>query len=580
MVCTHCGKDSESASRICPYCGRYMGAQMHTAAPTTYAEEPRPPEPEDTRPTRGGRKKRRDRRMPQRRVKYSGRMVNWAMVALVTVIVLMMAAGAGLVYLRVTPAGQRVMARMGRTARADAYWEVGTEYLDQGYIGRAITAYNTGLELEPDRPDLVDKLLLLAEAYEAGGQQADAMDIYSRIYTRIAPDSPIGYRNAIRLLLAQDRVFPATQLMQDAFDKTGDESFYNQRSQLVPLPPTASLSAGRYLLSRTVSFSSPQGYDIYYTTGNEELPERGILYTEPISMQEGTYSFRAVCMASELFSDEMSVSYTITLPTPLAPKATLAQGEYTRAQNVRLRDMNESGDITMYFTIDGSKPSMDSPQYRDEPIKLRGGRMNLRAIAVNEYGKVSNELNVTYRINVPLRDYYRKYFRLEDSFADFTLMGTTMTQFVEAFGEPNSREDTTDQDVTGQVARLTYPWGEARFMLADGEGLLYMVSTTNPDMVGPRKTAIGMQLAQVTDLFRDMGQPANDKGDRGIYYDVDEGYANYLVHSDDPDEGTLTYVSTMVGGEEGTTTLQYDISQGRVAGIMIRHVARRLSNVR
>lgn len=557
-----------------------MGAGTHAAAPTAYAEERVQPEPEETNPKRVERRKRRDRRMPQRRVKYSGRMVNWAMVALVTVVLFLMAAAAGLVYLRVTPAGQRVMARMGRNASADAYWEVGTEYLDQGYIGRAITAYQTALELEPERPDLMDKLLLQAEAYEAGGRQTDAMDVYTRIYTEIAPDSPVGYHNAIRLLLAQERVFPATMLMQEAYEATDDESFFNQRSQLVPLPPTASLSAGRYLLSRTVSFSSPQGYDIYYTTGSEELPERGILYTGPISMQEGTYSFRAVCMASELFSDEMSVSYTITLPTPLAPKATLAQAEYTRAQNVRLRDMNDSGEITMYYTIDGSKPTLDSPQYRDEPIRLRGGRMNLRAIAVNEYGKVSNELNVTYNINAPLREYYRKYFRLEDGFADFTLMSTSMSEFIQRYGEPDNREDTTDQDVTGQVARLNYSWGEARFMLLDGEGLLYMVSTTDPGMTGPRRSTIGMPLAQVTDLFRDMGQPANDKGDRGIYYDVDEGYANYLVHSDDPDEGTLTYVSTMVGAEEGTTTLQYDIREGRVAGIMIRHVTLRLSNVR
>lgn len=557
-----------------------MGAPVHATTPATYIEEPRQPEPEERRPARSGRKKRRDRRIPQRKVKYSGRMVNWAMVALVIVVVLMMAAAAGLVYLRITPAGQIVMARMGREASADAYWAVGTEYLDQGYIARAIEAYKTALDLEPDRPDLVDKLLMQAEAYEAGGQQADAMAIYTRIYEEIAPDSPIGYRNAIRLLLAQERLFPATMLMQEAYEETGDESFYNQRSQLVPMPPTASLSAGRYLLSRTVSFSSPQGYDIYYATGNEELPERGTLYTGPITMQEGTYNFRAVCMASELFSDEMSISYTITLPTPLAPKATLAQGEYKRAQTVRLRNMNEEGDITMYYTIDGSKPSLDSPRYVDEPIRLSGGRMNLRAIAVNEYGKVSNELNVTYRIDVPLRDYYRKYFRLEDGFKDFTLMQTTLSAFVGLYGEPSSREETQDQDVTGQVARLSYPWGEARFMLADGEGILYMVTTTNADMTGPRGSTIGMQIKQVTDLFRDMGQLPNDKGDRGIYYDVDEGYAQYLVHSDDPDEGVLTYVSTMVGAEVGTTTLTYDISEGRVAGISIRHVQRRLSNVR
>lgn len=579
MVCTHCGRESDSASRVCPYCGRYMGTEAY-AAPTTYADEPPAPEPEQPRAERAQRNKRRDKRIRHRRVKYDGIMINWAMVALAAAALVLTAAVAGLVYLRVTPAGQRVMARMGRKASADAYWEVGTEYLDQGYIVRAIEAYNTALAIEPEREDLVDKLLLQAEAYEAGGMQDEAMAIFERIYGEVAPKSPVGYRNAIRLLMSQDKLFPAIMLMQSAYAATGDESFYNQRSQLVPKPPTASLSGGRYLLSRTVSFSSPQGYDIYYTTGNEELPERGTLYTGPITLQEGTHNFRAVCMASRLFSDETSVSYTITLPTPLAPKATLAQGEYARAQNVRLRNMNDAKmKITMYYTIDGSKPTLDSPRYRDEPIRLKGGRMNLRAIAVNEYGKVSNELNVTYRINVPRRQYFKEYFRLKDSFAEFTLMSTTLTAFTAKYGEPDRREEGADEDVTGSVARLYYPWGEARFMLADGEGLLYMVHTSDAGMAGPRGSRIGMALDEVTALFRDMGQVANDKGDRGIYYDVDAGYARYLVHSDDPNQGTLTYVSTVRGEDEGTTMLLYEIRQGRVADITLRHVTRRLSNV-
>ncbi len=581
MVCTHCGRESDSASRICPYCGRYMNSDAPTP-PTAYVEEPPPAPVVRSEPSRQ-RRKRGQRRQPQRKVKYDGHMINWAMVGLVVVVLFVVALVGSFVYLKATPNGQRILARTGRKASADAYWDVGTEYLDQGYIARSIAAYNKALELEPDRPDIVDKLLLLAEAYEAGGQQQDAMEIFERIYRSVAPEDPVGYRNAIRLLLVQNQVFPATELMQIAYEKTKDESFFNQRSQLVPKAPVASLSGGPYMLSRTVAFSSPQGHDIYYATGNEELPEQGTLYTGPITLQEGTYNFRVICKAggpSGLISDEMTISYTIRLPSPLAPKATLQQGEYTRPQNVRLRNVNEEGEITMYFTIDGSKPNLDSPRYRDEPIRLKGGRINLRAIAVNEYGKVSNELNVNYNINIPRSQYFRKYFRLEDGFADFTLMSTKMTEFVEKYGEPERRAEGTDENVTGQVATLTYPWGEARFMLADGEGTLYMISTTDANMVGPRKSTIGMTLDQVTDLFRDMGQPANDKGDRGLYYDVDEGYAHYQAHSDDPNEGVLLYVSTMVGGEDGTTTLEYDIQGGRVAGITLRHVLRRLSNVR
>ena len=87
-----------------------------------------------------------------------------------------------------------------------------------------------------------------------------------------------------------------------------------------------------------------------------------------------------------------------------------------------------------------------------------------------------------------------------------------------------------------------------------------------------------MAIKEVTDKFRDMGQLPNDRGDRGIYYDIKEGYARYRVASDDPLTGTLEYV--YVGSEEASTTiLRYDIVDGRVAGILMSFLGHRQSMV-
>ena len=580
MKCGQCGQQSDAASRVCPACGAYMGEKP----PSVQAAEPVAPEdlswghrPPAARKAGGKPRRRRKKRRSRliRKSTYQSRMVNWVKVGAFALSILLLLAAAAFIWLKVSAPGQLILARMGRDANADAYWALGTEYLDQGYISRSIASYLKAEEKEPERPDLAEKLLLTAEAYEAAGQMGDAERVYTRIYTELDKKSAAAYRHAIGILLEQERLPEAVALMQKAYEETDDLGFFNQRSALVPLPPTASLPSGRHMFSKQVSFLSSQDYDIFYTTGEGPLPDSGTLFTEPITLNEGTYNFRAVAVFSQLVSDEMAIRYTITLPTPLAPKTNMESKTYQRPIRVSLRIVDEEDkEVELYYTIDGTKPTIDSPRYTGEPILLPGGRVLLRAIAVNRYGKRSNEMIVEYKIQAG----FKKFFRAEDGFSAFTLLKTTKEQFAAEFGQPEAEEPVTDDAVAGDAFLLRYPWGEARFF-DSGEGvLLYDVTTRLPSMKGPRGSAVGMQMKEVTDRFRDMGQLPNDRGDRGIYYDIAEGFASYKVASDDPDTGLLQYV--YVGSPDATTTLlHYDIKDGRVAGIRLRFLSYRLSMV-
>ena len=591
MICSNCRQDSDSASRICPGCGHYMGEEQSfikgEAVPlyddSDYqAQQPRAAYgPPKGKPSAAKRRSRKDRagKKPGRDA-YRRHMINWAMVGLLSLILVFVSLIGGYVYLNVTPAGQLIMARLGRNASADAYWALGTEYLDQGYVGKSIQAYEKALAIEPEHKDLVSRLMLLGEAYEAGGQQAKAEEAYTRIYQQLEPASSLGYRNTIRLMLQEDRQLEATKLMQLAFDKTGDESFAKQRSSFVPLPPSATVSAGRYLISKTVAFQSPQGYDIYYATGPELLPEEGRLYEGPITLGEGVHDFRAVCVSSMLISDEMSVRYIITLPTPPAPKTNLQPDQYSGVRSVRLRDMETDKNdplkkVQIYYTIDGRPATIDSPHYMGEPILLPGGRVTLRAVAVNGYGKVSNELNVVYEIKAP----FKKYFNETDEFAGLALMKTSYEAFTKTYGEPQASHEIQDDAVTGSCTSAQYAWGEARFVKLDIGDVLYHLDSNDPQMTGPRATRAGMTMRDVTEKFRDMGQLPNDRGDRGIYYDIVSGYADYTVASDDPTTGSLTYVATVTDLTTSTRLLTYQIVDDIVDRIILRYVDRKISNV-
>lgn len=582
MICKHCQQDSNPASRVCPFCGQYMGQEApayEPLAPNEAEELNRGFQSRQQTQRKTGKPPRRKRQTRRRRLTkkdtYQSRMINWVKVGLVVGILAIFLAAGTFIWLNATPQGQLIMARMGRDANADAFWALGTEYLDQGYINRSIETYLKAEEKQKERPDLADKLLLLAEAYEAAGRTQDAEEVYKRIYEQLKPEDPVAYRNALSILLSENRQAEAVSLMQTAYEKTKDEAFFNQRSQLVPRPPTASLTSGRHMFSKTVEFLSDQGYEIYYTTGEGELPETGERYREPITLNEGTYNFRAVCVSSELTSDEMTIRYTITLPNPMAPKTNMESKTYARPIKVSLRVVDEEDkEVELYYTIDGTKPSTDSPQYTGEPILIQSGRTFLRAIAVNRYGKVSNEMNVEYKVEGG----FKKFFRDEDQFSDFALQKTDQQAFYQKFGQPESEEEITDDALSGPAIRALYPWGEARFNASDASHLLYRVTTNATTMTGPRGSKVGMQMKEVTDRFRDMGQVPNKRGDRGIYYDLAEGYARYTAANDEPMTGKLEYV--FVGGPlVQTTRFTSQIENGRVESMTIEIFNRRLSLV-
>ncbi|MHC1786733.1 MAG: FN3 associated domain-containing protein [Christensenellales bacterium] len=592
MICSHCQKESAPLSRVCPYCGQYMGEEpamvKGDSVPLYDSSDYNPPAGRaaygnPVRPRAAGKRGRpRKRRVSSRqgRDAYRRHRVNWALVGLAVLVLGFLSAVGGYIFLNVTPQGQLILARAGRGASADAYWTLGTEYLDQGYIARAVAAYEKALAIQPEHPELVSKLMLLGEAYEAAGEAPKAEALYTRIYSQLAPADPIGYRNTIRLMLQGERVLAASNLMREAFEKTGDESFFSQRAAMVPLPPTASQSSGRHLKSLKVEFQSPQGYDIYYTTGAAALPEEGTLYTGPIMIGEGTHEFRAVCVSSVLISDEMSVRYIIALPTPPAPKTNLQPDSYKAGRTVRLRDMetDKSDPLkknTLYFTLDGRPASIDSPRYTGEPIALPSGRVTLRAIAVNGYGKVSNELNISYDIAGP----FKKYFNETDEFQGLTLMKTDYEAFVALHGEPQSSQPVEDDLVSGSCLSAQYAWGEARFVSTDKGRLLYYLDSNDPALTGPRATRIGMEMEEVIGKFRDMRQPPNDQGNRGLYYDIAAGYGGYSVASDDPTTGTLGYVATIFQETSTTRMLDYSIRSGRVSRIVLAYYDHKISNV-
>lgn len=561
MICEHCGNIVGEGARICDQCGAQLRAaapqkgvagirqgkqqrvetvrsgssMVHDSAPlysdASLAERRRRRYDEDhgsaaarrgvqARPAQG------DKKGGVRGKTHRRRSVNWALIMTIFVFLIVCAAAGAYLYLKTTEEGQLIMARMGRDANANALWTYGRELLTQGYIERSIETYEKAYEMAPKRDDIYDKLRWLAEAYEANAQSDKAEEIFVKLYTDIDEKNPVAYTEIVRLMTAQGRLLELSDFLKFAYDKTGQSAFRRQREQMLPKIPTASVSGGRYEMStesdnptKDIELFSEEGYDIFYLLGDGDLPEDGTLYTGPINLGEGVHVLRAVAVSSELISEEMEVRYIISLPTPPAPKSSLQPDTYERQQRVRLR-YTEKDPVTIYYTIDGQDPTANSPIYTGEPIVLPGGYVTLKAVAVNKYGKVSNIMEIKYKINIS----FKRYFNDKDEFSTFTIMSTTRDAFVKRYGDPLEETEIADDAVPESCIKLSYAWGEARFFLSEKGYILYYISTSSSGMVGPRKTKIGMSESALIALFRDMGQPPYQNGDRSIYWDEGAGY--------------------------------------------------------
>lgn len=451
------------------------------------------------------------------------KMVNWIKLGLILFICCAVAAGGIFAFLKLSDEGKRLMARFGlETEDPGALWYVGEEKLDSGDIDGAIEFFEkaSAIDLQEEHID-VDGLLLLGSAYEAAGMTEKAAELYEYIYTT-TPSRAEAYINHIRILLASEQegdMARAGELMKVAYEKTGEKSFYTQRDDLLPAPPEVDLTAGYYETKKYIAITSYQGYDVYYTFDeNAELPSGGTRFTERVFLDEGIHNLRAVAVNGELVSDELKGTYKIIMPSPQTPRSTLAPNTYKNRQKVRLKpglDNVNDDDIVIYYTIDGSPPDADSPIYDGEAFWLPGGYVTLRAVAVNKYSKVSNTLEVMYKIEA--KPWPLSAYTYEDTANNLKLYSTTMTDFQKRYGDgTGDYEEFYDSDLETDCRKYPYEWGYA-VMSRNRSGWVLAELYFTSNFKGPRDTGIGDSDNYVIGKFRDMGQVASASGNRGLY---------------------------------------------------------------
>ena len=451
------------------------------------------------------------------------KMVNWMKLTMAGVVLLALITAGGYFFLKETAGGQKIMARLGRETTATALWAVGEDLMDSGDVEGAIEAFEKAkLQDEAEDNVDVDGMLMLGNAYEAAGRTKEAAELYAYIYEG-TPSRPEAYVNHIRILMNNSALAKAGNLLDKAYKATGESTVQTQRRGLLPEVPTVTVG-GVFDGKKKITMSSPQGYDVYYTFDeNVKLPEGGTLYTDIPPLDEGIWNLRAVAVNGELVSDEIKGTYKIIMPSPQMPRVNLAPGAYKNRQKVKLfpgKDNEKDDDIRIFYTVDGSTPNTDSPEFTGEPVLLPSGhKVTIKAIAVNQYGKESMVQEVSFRIDA--KPYPLTAWEIDERINDLELNKTTMKDFQAAYGpgEETEIETTKSSGFTTALRKFEYPWGYAVMNLNKKNWVLVELHfRDNSVFKAPRGTGIGDQKDFVISKFRDMGQVESANGNRGLYY--------------------------------------------------------------
>ena len=161
--------------------------------------------------------------------------------------------------------------------------------------------------------------------------------------------------------------------------------------------PIISPSGGTYTSAQTVTISTTTpGTTIYYTTNGSTPSIYSNRYTGPFTV-ERTSMVRAIAAGGGYSSSGVvTETYTINLPAA-TPTLSPSGGTYTSSQTVTIRTVTPG--TTIYYTIDGSIPSIYSSRYTG-PFTV-GRTMTVLAIATGGGYSSSEVGTAAYTINLP-----------------------------------------------------------------------------------------------------------------------------------------------------------------------------------
>ncbi|MCH4192578.1 MAG: chitobiase/beta-hexosaminidase C-terminal domain-containing protein [Butyrivibrio sp.] len=241
-------------------------------------------------------------------------------------------------------------------------------------------------------------IFLLATYRMENHQPEQAVEVLQRILNSAAFDDEEmqrAYDEMIKIYESEEAYDSIHEMLLDC----PYEELVSRYSQYLPQAPSFSVKSGNYEDKLSIELQDSSDGTVYYTLEDRIPTASDSRYAKEIVLDKsGDYKIQAVLVNSYgISSDVATAEYHVTLLVPNAPQIMEKSGNYT--QDTMIVAVADSG-CTIFYTTDGSRPTMKSQQYVS-PISMPYGDSTFRFIAYDSKGNASKITKCTYHLSYP-----------------------------------------------------------------------------------------------------------------------------------------------------------------------------------
>ncbi len=275
------------------------------------------------------------------------------------------------------------------------------------YIRRADKARSSGntnkaieylIEGNTNLPENTDLIYRLSDYYLEMGDSDKAVEALRKITDSglFTDDKVIAAYESMISIYEQEQAYDK---ISELLSGTDDSLAQELRNKYIPKAPQMGMAGGEYddiVVVALLPQSQNEGDVTYYTVNDGDPNESSILYENEIVLdEEGEYLIKAATFNRYGISSAVAEEkYVINKGIPSPPEIMEPSGDY--AQNTMIVAVADAG-CTIFYTTDGSDPTIDSKQYIS-PITMPVGTSHFKFIAFNIEGECSEIVERDYHL--------------------------------------------------------------------------------------------------------------------------------------------------------------------------------------
>ncbi len=238
-------------------------------------------------------------------------------------------------------------------------------------------------------PDSVELRLFKIQIYQEQGL-TDVVIEKCKSLIDFAPEQQEPYDILISIYMKSEQYQKLSQLLAKCPIQTVTEQY----ADYMALPPEFDPGEGAFNTSISLKLIGGGNGTIYYTLDGSEPSKYSDRYTAPVKLLSGRYEVSAIYINDfGICSDIVTKTYNVESYIDVVPEISVPSGDYVIPQSIRVTVPDEG--CTVYYTTDGSEPTMDSNIY-STAFLMPLGSSTFKFLMVDSEGNESEIITRNY----------------------------------------------------------------------------------------------------------------------------------------------------------------------------------------